>query len=191
MATKEFRQLFGVASDWLLFPFGPIPRANTAFLCPSPTHPALCSSSSDKTKSPSPLQAAGLWASKPSGSWDSDERALRGLPMAECPAPLNPRLAALGPAVPQGLLPPLPHKTPIVSSAARETYANPQDPLSFPLLLACLKHTQVLREWSRAGPEWPDLGPTFCRALFHLLFRTTLVADSTAYLLPLPLFHLF
>lgn len=53
-----------------------------------------------------------------------------------------------------------------------------KDPLSFPLLLARLRNTQVLREWSRAGAEWPDLGSTFWRALFHLLFRTTLVADS-------------
>lgn len=36
---------------------------------------------------------------------------------------------------------------------------NHKDPLPFSLLPTGLRKIQILREWSRAGPSWPDSGP--------------------------------
>lgn len=101
--------------------------------------------------------------------------------MAECPTQLSPGLAALGPAVPQGTLPPLPHKTPIVSPTARETPSKPQGLSSLPSVPCLLKKYPGLYRMAQGGPEWPDFGPTLWRRLFPLLFRTTLVTGSVLF----------
>lgn len=69
----------------------------------------------------------------------------------------QPSLAAVGPAVPQGLPPTAPTQGSLCECQRRSSPANPQGLPSFPFALQVLEKYPVFKECSGPGPDWPDL----------------------------------